>query len=140
MAWRIWRRWAGLWFVVVGQEVLHPGAPVSGPVEHLEQHGVGDLEAGSQRLGLGRHKTVESALVPVDKTLGRFGFYDFAPFGGVVSGAGKRPVVLADVLGCLDDDAAGAVVAGAPGAPGHLVELPGRQNAARSCRRISTKR
>ena len=113
-------------FVVVGQELLHPCTPVAGPVEDLEQHRVGHLEGGSQWLGLGSHQAVESAFVPVDKTFGGLSFYDLAPFRSIVPGASKCLVVLADVLGRLDDHAAGAVVARPPGPPGHLVELPGR--------------
>ena len=121
--------WSGVG--VVGQQAFHGAAPVPGTVEHLEQHGVADLEAGGQGFGRGSHETVERPLVPVDETLGRLGFYHFAPLGRVIAGARQRPVVLAHVLGRLGDDAAGGIEAGAARPPGHLVELPGRQHPAR---------
>ena len=54
MAWRIWRRCAGLRVVIVRQEPFHRGTAVAGAVEDLQQHRVSHLEAGDQGFGLGR--------------------------------------------------------------------------------------
>ena len=126
--------------VVVGQQAFHGAATVPGTVEHLEQHGVGDLEAGRQGFGRRGHETVERALVPVHETLGRLGFYHFAPLGRVVPGAGQGPVVLAHVLGRLGDDAAGGIEAGAARPPRPSGGTPGPTAPGSWCRRILTTR
>ena len=54
---------AGL--VVVDHQTPGGGAAVAGPLQHLEQHGVADREAGTQRLGLPVSQPIEGLLVPV---------------------------------------------------------------------------
>ena len=116
--------------VVVSEEALHRGTPVAGPVEHVEEHGVGHPEAGGERLGLRGKEPIEGPLVPVDEASRRLGLYYLALFGRVGASASQRPLVLRHVLGRLHDHTSGRVVAGAASPAGHLVELPRAQEPA----------
>src|SRR5690625_2909373 len=96
---------------------------VSGPCDDVEQHGVVDPHPGAQWLRLGGDELLVRALAPRHEPLGRLLAYDLAALLRVVAGLGDRLVVLDLVLGCFDHDRADRVEAGAPGAPGDLLEL-----------------
>ena len=68
-------------------------------------------------------RRVEGLLGPGDLPLGRLLALHPLELLGVVARLLHQPAVLDDVLGGLDDDGAGGVEAGAPGAAGDLVEL-----------------
>ena len=89
------------------------------------------FEFGSQGFWLGGHEPVESALIPVNETFGRFCLHYLASFARVVAGASQGTVVLAHVLRSLGHDAARRVEPGSSRPPRHLVELTGREEPAR---------
>ena len=117
----------GARLVVVQQQAPHRHERVAGAGDDVEQHRVGDDELRTQRLGVGRDQPVEGLLAPGDEALGRCLALHLAPLLRVVPGLGQRLEVVDLVVGRLDDDGAGGVVAGPAGATCHLVELPGAQ-------------
>ena len=98
-----------------------------GPVGHVEQHRVGHVEPGSQRLGLGGHEPVERRPAPRRGPVRRLLAHDPAQLLRVVAGLGDQPLVLDLVLRGLDDDRAVDVEPGTPSPAGDLVELAGPQ-------------
>ena len=109
--------------VVVGQQVPHGGERVARPGDHVQQHGVGDREAGRQRLGIGRDQPLEGRLAPGHEALRRLLADHLAPLLRVVAGLGQRLLVLDHVLGGLHHDPARRVEPGPARPAGDLVEL-----------------
>jgi hypothetical protein len=109
--------------VVAEQQPACVGVGVARAVEQLQQHRRRHPELRGQLLGLGRHQAVEGLVAPVDRPLGGLLAAVGAALLRVVPDLGERLVVRDVVLGRLDDDVAGGVVAGPPRAPGDLVEL-----------------
>ena len=114
--------------VVVAQQVLQRQVGVPRAVDDVEHHRVGDGEARGERLRLGVDEALEGRLAPGDRALGRL-LLDDPPTGhrfvaaGLGEGLGEGPLVVDDVLGCLDDDAARGVEAGPSRPSRDLVEL-----------------
>ena len=113
----------GLGLVGALQQIGHRRHRVAGALHEVQHHGGGDLELAGQRLRGRVAQPLEGLVRPVDAPLGGLLAHDLAALALVVAGLGQRLGVLDDVLGCLDDDVAAGVEAGAPGPSGDLVEL-----------------
>ena len=109
--------------VVIGEQVAHRGERVAGAGDDVQHHGVGDLEARGQRLGVGRDEPLERRLPPGHEALRRLLAHHLAPCLRVIAGLGQGLLVLHHVLGGLDHDSAGRVVTGPAGPAGDLVKL-----------------
>ena len=86
-----------------------------------------DPELGHERLGRGGDELFEHRLIPGDVAPRRFGLHELARPTRIARDLLGGLFVLYDVVGRLHDDETRGVVAGPPGAPGDLVQLPGAQ-------------
>ncbi len=109
------------WFVVVGQQPAQVGTAVTGAGQHVEDHLVGDVEAGVQRLGTAADHLVERLLVPVGVApLRWFLLYQLLLPGRVGCHLGLGSAVLDPVHGSLGPDVPFVVEASATGTPRDL--------------------
>ena len=112
-------------FVGLAKQVPHGAAAVAGPVEQVQQQGVGDGEAGGRAA---RARTPPGdGRCPPTRARSRTRAACASPASSSSSGRWPRalggPQVLDHVLGCLAPHPAPVVVALAPRPPGDLLEL-----------------
>ena len=111
--------------VAIANQPLHRPAAIPTATEHVQQHSVRDLKAGSQTLRDRGHKAREGVLVPRDKMLlRRFAFNNFL---AVARSLLFELEILDHVFRRLGHNPTSVVEALAPGASGDLVKIPGRE-------------
>ncbi len=122
--------------VVVGEQATHHREGVLLARRDVDEHRVVDPHPRHQLLGDAGHELVVGLLGPHHGALGRLLELGLGLALGVGAGRGVLrlglllgPLVLDDVLRCLDDDVAGRVVARPAGAAGDLLELAGPEHA-----------
>lgn len=112
--------------MAAADEIPHGATAVGGPAQHIEEHAVGDLEAGDESFRCGGLKARERVEIPADETLLRLPALELLsiPFRFFL-----ELQILDDVFGCLGDDPAAVIEALAAGAPGDLVKIASGEDA-----------
>ena len=133
--------------VVLLNDAVRGNDRVLRAVHQVQQHRVGDVEGGGQRLRGGFYQLVEGLLGPANEAFRRLlalGGQRLVNALGVVTelrlSFSQQASVLNIVLGCLNHHGAGGIKTGAASASSDLVELAGTQTAAAGTIKLRQRR
>ena len=133
--------------VVLLNDAVRGNDRVLRAVHQVQQHRMGDVEGGGQRLRGCLYQLVEGLLRPANEPFRRLltlGGQRLVNALGVVTelrlSLSQQASVLNIVLGCLNHHGAGGIKTGAAGASSNLVELAGTQTAATGTIKLRQRR